>query len=861
MHPELTPTGQRLARGISRMQASLRALSASDRARAVIVILTAGMEHTWRGLAAQAGRSHSLLRDIAQARARVGRFAASGAVRAWSWLQRRDLERAPRVIHSIARRIREAAAAWFGRGAEGARRARLEQISERLNFGFPRKLPVLRQTEAAECGPVCLAMVACFHGLRTDPAAIRTRYATSNRGLTLANVMKMAGLLGLCARAVRLDLSDLGKLRLPAVMHWNLDHFVVLREVARKGLRIHDPAVGDRLVPWAEVDKAFSGVALELWPSTEFAKGDERRRVGLLDVTGRINGAAGYLLNLVAIGALLELLGILVPFFTQWAMDNVVALGDADLLALLAIGMTIVLLLQLVFTSFRSWFITYTSSTFSLQWKTSVLGHMTQLPLAWFQTRHLGDVVSKFNATDMIANAMNTMFVESMFDGVMSFVTLGLMALYSWKLCLIAAVIMLLYASFRAVQLTPYRHALEERIIARARQESHLMETIRGVRTVKLFLREEGRKTEWLSLAVDETNAAVRTQRLKLLYRAANGFMGSLERVLIFWLGMKAVIDHQMTLGAIVAFIAYKDQFYGRVTNLIDNFIELRMLSTQIDRLSDIVLTSTEHHDRARQPVRAGALTWSVECVDLRFRYGEFEPFMLDGLNLKIAPGESVAIVGPSGCGKTTLINIILGLIEPTGGQVLFGGIPLDLLSADVVRRQVAAVTQDDILFAGSIAENIAVFDPAIDMSRVCRCAELACVRDDIDRMPMGYNTLVNDMGSSLSGGQKQRIQIARALYREPRVLVMDEATSHLDVATEAKVSRHVAALGITRIIVAHRPQTIGSADRIVRLERGRAMELPPLRNSADSVPSTWHLDAHEHKEANHEVAVRMTYA
>jgi ATP-binding cassette subfamily B protein RaxB len=417
------------------------------------------------------------------------------------------------------------------------------------------------------------------------------------------------------------------------------------------------------------------------------------------------------------------------------------------------------------------------------------------------------------------------MFVESMFDGVMSFVTLGLMAAYSWKLCLIATAIMLLYGAFRALQVLPYRRAMEEGIIAGARLESHLMETIRGVRTIKLFLQEDGRRTEWLSRAVDATNASVRTQRLKLLYRTANGFLGSLERVLIFWLGMKAVIDHQMTLGAIIAFIAYKDQFYGRVSSLIDNFIELRLLRIQVDRLADIVLTSTEHHESATQPERAGALDWSVECVDLRFRYGEFEPMLLDGLNLKIEPGESVAIVGPSGCGKTTLMNVILGLVAPTGGQVLFGGHPIDRLGPSLVRRHVAAVTQDDILFAGSIAENIAAFDSAMDMNRVMRCAELACVHEDIERMPMGYNTLVGDMGSSLSGGQKQRIHIARALYREPRVLVMDEATSHLDVATETKVSRHIAVLGITRVIVAHRPQTIASADRVMRLERGRCIE------------------------------------
>jgi ATP-binding cassette subfamily B protein RaxB len=803
MHRNFSATATGFARRMSEMRDSLRIAAASGRAHTAAG--TAGLVRTWRKAS---DRLSERLRDVtAQMRERVDHLVDAGAhVRTGWW--------------------GAAARAWLRiRAGAGGDRGRLEQISERLNFGFGRRLPVLRQTEAAECGLVCLAMVASFHGLRTDPAAIRMRCATSNRGLTLVNLMKTAGMLGLSARPVRLDIGDLGKLRCPAVVHWNLDHFVVLREVGRKGVYIHDPATGERFVAWAEVDRCFTGVALELWPSSEFVKGDERKRVGLFDVTGRIDGALSYLLHLVAIGALLELLGVLVPVFTQWAMDNVVALADADLLTLLAVAMTIVLLLQLVFTTFRSWFITYTSSTFSLQWKSSVLAHLVRLPLGWFQVRHLGDVVSKFHATEMIANALNTMFVESMFDGVMSFVTLALMALYSWKLCMIAAAIMLLYAVFRAVQIMPYRQAMEQRIIASARQESHLMETIRGVRTVKLFLQEDGRRNEWLSLAVDETNASVRGQRLKLVFRTVNGMLGSFERVLIFWLGMKAVIDHEMTLGAIIAFIAYKDQFYGRVTSLIDNFAEYRTLSTQVERLADIVQTPTEQHGRETEPIRAGTPAGAVECVDLRFRYGEFEPLMLDGLNLRIEPGESVAIVGPSGCGKTTLINIMLGLIPPTGGQVLLDGIALDLLGPAAARRYVAAVTQDDILFAGSIADNIAAFDSAIDLDRVMRCAELACVHGDIERMPMGYNTLVGDMGSALSGGQRQRLHIARALYRQPRILVMDEATSHLDVATETSVSRQIASLGITRIIVAHRPQTIASADRVVGLERGRCIE------------------------------------
>jgi len=285
-----------------------------------------------------------------------------------------------------------------------------------------------------------------------------------------------------------------------------------------------------------------------------------------------------------------------------------------------------------------------------------------------------------------------------------------------------------------------------------------------------------------------------------------------------------------MTLGAITAFFAYKDQFYTRVTNLVDNAVELRTLNTYVGRVADIVLTPTEDYRTNYRSARPDAVAGSVECVDLRFRYGEFEPYVLDGVTCKIREGGSVAIVGVSGCGKTTLINIVLGLLEPTSGKVLIGGVPLSSLGRTTSRQNVSAVMQDDILFAGSIAENIASFDPQLDMDRIVTCAELACVHEDIERMPMAYNSLVGDMGSSLSSGQKQRIQIARAMYKQPRVLVMDEATSHLDVATEAKVSANIATLGITRIIVAHRPQTIHSADRVFQLDQGKIVEIKANR-------------------------------
>jgi ATP-binding cassette subfamily B protein RaxB len=700
----------------------------------------------------------------------------------------------------------------------------LARISEHLNFAFRPRLPVLKQTEAAECGLACLAMISCYFGRLTDVTQIRTRFATSNRGLTLADLMKVAGRIQLSTRAVRLELNDIAKLQTPAILHWNLDHFVVLKRVERKGIRIHDPARGDCLVLWPQVDRAFSGVALEIWPASDFAKGDDRRKIRILDVTGPIKGIYGYFLSLFAIGALLEILSICLPIFSQWAIDNVVVQADSDLLTLLAIAMLSVLLLQLVFSAFRRWFITYTGSTFGLQWRTSVLAHLVRLPMDWFQKRHLGDVTSKFNATMTILSSLNSMFVESIFDGVMSVVTLILMAVYSLKLCLIAVAVMAAYAAFRLLYMLPYRRALEDKIAAGAREETHLIETIRGVRTVKLFSREDDRKAEWLSVAVEETNATVRIEKFKLVWRLANDAMAAIERVAIFWLGMKAVLDHEMTLGAVTAFFAYKDQFYSRVTSLVDNVAEMNTLNTYLHRVADIVLAPVEKAELATDQPRFDVLSGRIECVDLRFRYGEAEPFVLDGVNLLVEEGESLAIVGASGCGKTTLINLMLGLQEPISGKVMIGGVSIASLGTATARSKVAAVMQDDILFAGSIAENIASFDPRLDMGRVIACAQVACVHDDIGRMPMAYNSLVGDMGSALSGGQKQRIQIARALYKRPRILVMDEATSHLDVRTEAQVSQNIAALGVTRIIVAHRPNTIRSADRIVKLLDGRVV-------------------------------------
>lgn len=702
-----------------------------------------------------------------------------------------------------------------------------------LRLGRSPRLPALRQTEAAECGLVCLAMVAHAHGLQTDIATLRRKFAVSTRGMTLASLARAAQGLGLATRAVRLELEDLGHLKTPAILHWNFKHFVVLKAVTGDSAVLHDPAIGVRKVRHAELSQNFTGVALELWPTDQFKPRDERQTHSWRDLVGTPRGFGGFVANLLAVGFCLELLSVVLPVLSQWAIDHVAAAGNLNLLALLAISMGLVIVLQTVFEAARGWTIVHASINFSLRWRTAVFDHLLRLPVDYFQKRRMGDISSRFDSAETIVGTLNNNLIESLIDGVMSVLLLAIMLVYSPLLTAITVAGTGLYTLVRLFRSGPMRRLTRERVVAGAREASQFMETVRGIRVVKLFTREGGRQQEWLASAVDEANAVAALGKFRIIFKALSSLLGGAEQVLVFWVAMGMVVHHALTIGAVVAFTAYRGQFYKRVSSLVDNWMDLRMVEVHAQRLGDIVLTETEPGSAPGQLERVGELPGTIECLGLRYRYSDFDPYVLDGVDLAIREGESVAIVGPSGCGKSTLLTLLVGLAQPSEGEIQVGGIPMSTLSTDVVRRHVACVMQDDTLFAGTVAENIAAFDGDLDIELATECAKKARLHEDIMRMPMGYNSLVGDLGGTLSGGQRQRLCIARALYRQPRILIMDEATSHLDVPTEREVNEAIKSLGITRVIVAHRPETIRTADRIVVLEGGRVTSDPLVMSHA----------------------------
>ena len=691
-----------------------------------------------------------------------------------------------------------------------------------LGFGGP-KLPMVLQTEAAECGLACLAMIAAHHGLRSDLPTLRQRFSLSLKGATMADLVHLAGNLQLNARALRAEMEHLPELVLPCVLHWDLNHFVVLKEVKRGVAVIHDPARGIRRLPLAEVSRHFTGVALELTPQADFKPHNERRQVTLRQLLGRVTGLKRSLLQIFVLALGLEVFTLLAPFYLQWVVDSVLVSADRDLLVTLGIGFGLLVLLQVATGAIRSWAVLHLSSTLNLQWLANVFSHLMRLPVAWFEKRHTGDVMSRFGAVQKIQQTLTTSFIEAVLDGLLVVVTLAMMFVYSGTLAAIALGSVAVYAVLRWVFFRPLREATEESIIFEANRASHFLESLRGVQSIKLFNRQEDRQARFMNLVVDAMNANIATRKLDLLFSVLHKLVFGIERIAVVWVGALLVMDRSFSVGMLFAFIAYKEQFAQRISALIDKVVEVKMLKLQGERLADIVLTPPEPMSDPAQREPRGPV--NLELKNVSFAYADSEPEVLRGLSLTIEPGESVAIVGPSGCGKTTLLKLMLGVHAPQSGEIRVGGVPLRLLGLRGWRDMIGTVMQDDQLFAGSVADNISFFDAGADAAWVEECARIAAVHDEVQAMPMGFHTLIGDMGTSISGGQKQRILLARALYKRPKILFLDEATSALDVDREREVNLAIRGLALTRIIVAHRPETIASASRVIVLHDGRVAQ------------------------------------
>lgn len=694
-----------------------------------------------------------------------------------------------------------------------------------LNLGWgARRVPMILQTEAAECGLACLAMVAAQHGLRTDLPTLRKRFSLSLKGATMADMVRMAGRMQFSPRPLRAEMEHLPQLALPCVLHWDLNHFVVLTELRGDWAVLHDPAQGVRRMRLSELGKHFTGVVLELSPAPDFKPKEERQSVRVRQLLGSVSGLRRSLGQIFVLALALEAFVLLSPFFMQWVVDGVVVSADRDLLLTLGVGFALLVLIQVATGAVRSWAVLYLSSTLNLQWLGNVFAHLMRLPVSWFEKRHTGDIMSRFGAIQQMQQTLTTSFIEAVLDGLLVVLTFAVMCFYSVTLAAIAFASVAAYALLRWAFFRPQREATEEAIVHDAKRSTHFLESLRGVQSIKLYNRQEDRHAQFMNRVVDAMNAHIATRKLELLFGVLHKLVFGLERVAVIWVGALLVMDRSFSVGMLFAFFAYRETFALRVSGLIDKWVELKMLKLQGERLADIVLTAPEAE--TDEPLQAAPDTPArLELRNISFRYSDNEAEVLKDVSLTVEPGESVAIAGPSGCGKTTLLKLMLGIHTPQQGEVRVGGVPLQQVGLRGWRDMVGTVMQEDQLFAGSISDNISFFDSQADPAWVTQCAQMASVHDEIEAMPMGYHTLIGDMGASISGGQKQRILLARALYKRPKILFLDEATSALDVDHERLVNQAVRQLDLTRVIVAHRPETLASANRVIVLKDGHVAQ------------------------------------
>ncbi|ENC3651877.1 peptidase domain-containing ABC transporter [Escherichia coli] len=691
------------------------------------------------------------------------------------------------------------------------------QIINLLDLRWQRRVPVIHQTETAECGLACLAMICGHFGKNIDLIYLRRKFNLSARGATLAGINGIAKQLGMATRALSLELDELRVLKTPCILHWDFSHFVVLVSVKRNRYVLHDPARGIRYISREEMSRYFTGVALEVWPGSEFQSETLQTRISLRSLINSIYGIKRTLAKIFCLSVVIEAINLLMPVGTQLVMDHAIPAGDRGLLTLISAALMFFILLKAATSTLRAWSSLVMSTLINVQWQSGLFDHLLRLPLAFFERRKLGDIQSRFDSLDTLRTTFTTSVIGFIMDSIMVVGVFVMMLLYGGYLTWIVLCFTTIYIFIRLVTYGNYRQISEECLVREARAASYFMETLYGIATVKIQGMVGIRGAHWLNMKIDAINSGIKLTRMDLLFGGINTFVTACDQIVILWLGAGLVIDNQMTIGMFVAFSSFRGQFSERVASLTSFLLQLRIMSLHNERIADIAL----HEKEEKKPeieIVAHMGPISLETNGLSYRYDSQSAPIFSALSLSVAPGESVAITGASGAGKTTLMKVLCGLFEPDSGRVLINGIDIRQIGINNYHRMIACVMQDDRLFSGSIRENICGFAEEMDEEWMVECARASHIHDVIMNMPMGYETLIGELGEGLSGGQKQRIFIARALYRKPGILFMDEATSALDSESEHFVNVAIKNMNITRVIIAHRETTLRTVDRVISI-------------------------------------------
>jgi len=703
--------------------------------------------------------------------------------------------------------------------------------STKLKFENKNELPLILQSETSECGLTCLLMISSYFGQHIDLVCARRKFKISNKGLTLESLIDLSEKMNLKARPLRAELEALTSFSHPVILHWNMSHFVVLKSIKGKNAEIFDPASGKKLISLTELSSHFTGVVLELLPATNFKQSIEQDKVKLSDFWSKIHGLKSILLKVLFLSLLIQVFVLGAPLIQQLVIDEAITMKDTEFLLVIALGLAMFSIFQALLSYIRSKIILFLTNTLTFEMTSNLFKHLMRLPAEYFEKRRLGDITTRFGSLVPIQKLISTGVVTIILDGLMAITTLIVALYYSWSMTLL--IVTFLIVNF-LIQLAVYpriRRQEEKIIELSGKEQSTFIENIRAAVTIKIFGQINNRENVWLNNRINKMNESINLENFRLNLNLLTSFIGAFQKAIILFISAMLVINNEMTLGMLFAYQSYSSQFASKVDGLIAQYFSFKLLDMHLGRLSDIVCESREIEENA--PIETSNQNknsfTNLELKDVCFQYGENEPCILENVNLNVKQGEMISIIGASGSGKSTLIKIMLGLSKPSSGIVSSGQIPLTNTAWRDFRKSVGVVMQNDALLSGTIADNISFFDPNADLKNIYHAARQANIYQDIISMPMGFNTLIGDMGNSLSGGQKQRLLIARALYKKPSILFLDEGTANLDHKTEHIIANTIQQMSITRIVIAHRPALMAISDRILELKEKSLVDITEM--------------------------------
>lgn len=686
-----------------------------------------------------------------------------------------------------------------------------------------RRVPEMRQVTAVECGAACLGMVLNYYGYATSISEVQERCGVGRDGLTALELVKSARLYGLRVRAISLDLADFRYVTLPAIVHWEFNHFLIVERWSPTRIDVVDPAQGRRQLTAEEFDEGFTGVAIMLEPGEQFSQKAAQKSLTPWSYMRSLLQMHRIIFQVVGASLLLQLLGLGAPLLTEIIIDRILPGKDPNLLTLLVGGMLILVLMQGITTFLRSSLLIYLQTRSDTNMMLNFFEHLLSLPYRFFQLRLSGDLLARMNSNLAIRDLLTNQLISTLLDGTTVIIYFIILFSLSRFIAGVTLAIGLIQLVILLLTSPVIRKLTQRDLEARGKTQGYMNEILSGIATLKAAGAEQRAFARWENLFFDETNISLRLSYLSSVIGILLTLVSLLSPLLLLWIGAMQVIDGVMTVGTMLALNTLAIQFLSPLGSLAGTVENLQIVRAHFSRVADVIEAQPEQDPlQVQSPHR---LKGHIELKHVSFQYNQNAPMILQDINVRIFPGQKIALVGQTGSGKSTLGKLLVGLITPTKGKILFDNIPLDTLNYQEVRSQFGVVLQESFIFSGSVKENIALNNPAMNMPQIVEAARLAAIDEDIEKMPMSYDTLVSEGGSAFSGGQRQRLALARALANHPSLLLLDEATSALDVMTEHTIEQNLRHLPCTQIIIAHRLSTVRNADVILVLDHGRIVQ------------------------------------